>query len=188
MNTQDLLKTIKDRRNTKSFTEEEVKKSDIELILESGVWAPNHRNTEPWRFVVIDKSSELKKEISKSMISLQEESSNAKLTDDQKTNISLSVAKSPCYIFVFTTIGDTPEITEENYGAVCCAIQNMQLTATTLGLGVGWSTGKISKIKNLKKLLDVDQTLKIVGVLSIGYPNSNIEKSREEFSNLTKWL
>ena len=64
----------------------------------------------------------------------------------------------------------------------------MQLTATTLGLGVGWSTGKISKIKNLKKLLDVDQTLKIVGVLSIGYPNSNIEKSREEFSNLTKWL
>ena len=42
--------------------------------------------------------------------------------------------------------------------------------------------------ENLKKLLDVDQTLKIVGVLSIGYPNSNIEKSREEFSNLTKWL
>ena len=120
------------RRNTKSFTEEKVKKSDIELILESGVWAPNHRNTEPWRFVVIDKSSELKKEISKSMISLQEESSNTKLSDDQKTNISLSVAKSPCFIFVFTTIGDTPEITEENYGAVCCAIQNMQLISKHL--------------------------------------------------------
>ena len=100
MNTQDLLKTIKDRRNTKSFTEEEVKKSDIELILESGVWAPNHRNTEPWRFVVIDKSSELKKEISRSMISLQEESSNAKLSDDQK-QIFLYQLLNPHAIFLF---------------------------------------------------------------------------------------
>ena len=57
MNTQDLLRTIKNRRNTKSFTEEDVKKSDIELILESAIWAPNHRNTEPWRFVVLDKNN-----------------------------------------------------------------------------------------------------------------------------------
>jgi len=188
MNTKDLLRTIKDRRNTKSFTAQDVKKSDIELILESGVWAPNHRNTEPWRFVVVDKKSPHKKDISNSMIILQEETSNTTLTEDQKINISLSVDKSPCFIFVFTTIGDNPEMTEENYGAVCCAIQNMQLLATTMGLGVGWSTGKISKIKDLNKLLSVDETLKIVGVLSVGYPNSNNEKSREEFTNLTKWL
>tara|TARA_B100000579_G_scaffold178229_2_gene145249 strand:- start:2470 stop:3036 length:567 start_codon:yes stop_codon:yes gene_type:complete len=188
MNTQDLLRTIKDRRNTKSFTDQDVKKSDIELILESGVWAPNHRNTEPWRFIVVDKKSPLKKDISNSMINLQEETSNLTLTEDQKNNISSSIDKSPCFIFVFTTLGDNPEMTEENYGAVCCAIQNMQLLATTLGLGVGWSTGKISKIKNLNELLDVDKTLKIVGVLSVGYPSSNNEKSREEFSTLTKWL
>lgn len=188
MNTQDLLRTIKNRRNTKSFTEEDVKKSDIELILESAIWAPNHRNTEPWRFVVLDKNSPLKKDISSSMIKLQELSSKSTLTQDQKKNIILSIDKSPCFIFVFTTLGDNPEMTEENYGAVCCAIQNMQLLATTLGLGVGWSTGKISKINNLNKLLEVDETLRIVGVLSIGYPNSNIEKSREEFSSLTKWL
>jgi len=188
MNSNELLKIIKERRNTKSFTDKDVQKSDIELILESGVWAPNHRNTEPWRFVVIDKYSPVKKEISQAMIDLQEDNSNSSLSDEQKKNIMLSVNKSPCYIFVFTKIGENDEITEENYGAVCCAIQNMQLTATTLGLRVGWSTGKISKIKNLNQLLDVDQSLKIVGVLSVGYAESIIKKSREEFKNLTKWL
>jgi len=188
MDTKELLKIIKDRRNTKSFSEKEVQKTDIEFILESGIWAPNHRNTEPWRFVVVDKFSPVKKVISGAMIDLQEENSNTSLTDEQKKNIIFSVDKSPCFIFVFTTIGENDEITEENYGAVCCAIQNMQLTATTLGLGVGWSTGKISKLKNLNTILGVDQTLKIVGVLSIGYADSNIEKSREEFKNLTKWI
>jgi len=188
MNIDELLKIIKDRRNTKSFTNDKVAKSDIELILESGIWAPNHRNTEPWRFVVVDKSSPIKQDIAQRMISLQEKSSNSTLSDDQKKNIFLKIKNSPCFIFVFTTIDESPEITEENYGAVCCAIQNMQLTATTLGLGIGWSTGKISKIDNLNKLFEVDQTFKIVGVLSVGYSNSIIEKTRQEFTTITKWI
>ena len=35
----------------------------------------------------------------------------------------------------------------------------MQLTATAIGLGVGWSTGKISKIYNLNNILGVDPSL-----------------------------
>jgi nitroreductase len=64
----------------------------------------------------------------------------------------------------------------------------MQLTATAIGLGVGWSTGKISKIYNLNNILGVDPSLKIVGVLSIGYPSSVAKKTRKDYSSLTKWL
>ena len=55
MKHQELLQTIKNRRNTKQFLDKEVDKSHINLILESAIWAPNHRSTEPWRFVVIFK-------------------------------------------------------------------------------------------------------------------------------------
>jgi len=186
--TSELLNIIKNRRNTKRFTNKDVSKDDIELILESGVWAPNHRNTEPWRFVVVDRNSKIKNSIANEIISLQESSSNTNLPIDQKNSIKQSVEMAPCYIFVFSTTSDNPEITEENYGAVCCAIQNMQLTATSLGLGIGWSTGKIAKIKNLRTLLDIDPSFKIVGVLTLGYSNSNMEKNREDYNNFTKWL
>ena len=44
-----LIDTIKNRRNTKRFQLKDVNRSDIEILLESAIWAPIHRNTEPWR-------------------------------------------------------------------------------------------------------------------------------------------
>ena len=106
----------------------------------------------------------------------------------QKLNIINGIKSAPCYIYVFSIPGENPEITEENYGAVCCAIQNMQLTATSMNLGVGWSTGKMAKINNLHSILDMDSSYKVVGVLTVGHPDTNLEKSREDFNNITKWL
>ena len=83
MKHQELLQTIKNRRNTKQFLDKEVDKSHINLILESAIWAPNHRSTEPWRFVVISKSSPSKKNISNGLINLQEDNQK-KLNDNQK--------------------------------------------------------------------------------------------------------
>ena len=188
MKHQDLLEIIKNRRNTKQFSEKEVDNADIKVIIESAVWAPNHRNTEPWRFVIISKFSKVKEKIANELIKLQESKSNTPLSEEQKSNLVNPINSAPCYIYVFSIPGENPEITEENYGAVCCAIQNMQLAATSMGLGIGWSTGKMAKIKNLHSILNVDQEFKIVGVLTLGYPQDNSEKSREDFNKITKWL
>ena len=98
------------------------------------------------------------------------------------------IISSPSLIFVYSLVDSNDEITEENYGAVCCAIQNMQLTATTMGLGVGWSTGKITKINSLDQILGINESLKIVGVLTIGYPHTSLEKTRKSFKSLSTWL
>ena len=75
MNTE-ILNLIKNRRNTKRFTDKNISKADIETILESGTWAPNHRNTEPWRFVIVSKFSKIKEKISTQLVSLQESKSS----------------------------------------------------------------------------------------------------------------
>ena len=183
-----ILETIKNRRNTKIFEDREIDNSQIEILLESAIWAPNHRNTEPWRFYVVGKGSSLRNKISEGIISLQESSSGNKLTQDQKDKIYDQIYSSPPLIFVYSLLGENDEITEENYGAVCCAIQNIQLTATEMGLGVGWSTGKICKISNLDEILKLKDQLKIVGVLSVGYPKSNSKKTRKDFKTITTWL
>ena len=184
----EILDIIKNRRNTKIFEDREIDNSQIEILLESAIWAPNHRNTEPWRFYVVGKGSSLRNKISEGIISLQESSSGNKLTQDQKDKIYDQIYSSPLLIFVYSLLGENDEITEENYGAVCCAIQNIQLTATEMGLGVGWATGKICKISNLDEIFKLKDQLKIVGVLSVGYPKSNSKKTRKDFKTITTWL
>ena len=165
----------------------EITAKNIKIVYKfSGIFDLSMINKLKSIFIKNNKSRS-KKNISNGLINLQEDNQK-KLNDKQKKEIILGVERTPFYIFVFTEISENPEISEENYGAVCCAIQNMQLTATAIGLGVGWSTGKISKIYNLNNILGVDPSLKIVGVLSIGYPSSVAKKTRKDYSSLTKWL
>ena len=183
-----LIDTIKNRRNTKRFQLKDLNRSDIEMLLESAIWAPNHRNTEPWRFYVVEKGSSLRVEIAREMIDLREEKSEKELDDKQKKSIYDQMSAAPCLIFVFSLLSENEEIAEENYAATCCAIQNIQLTATSLGLGVGWSTGNVAKIRNMNQILGTDEDLKIAGVLTVGYPEALVPKTRKDYETVTKWL
>ena len=59
MNEMELEKIIKYRRNIKPqfFTLDVIPDQEIKDILESANWAPTHKYTEPWRFVVFSGSS-----------------------------------------------------------------------------------------------------------------------------------
>ena len=94
----------------------------------------------------------------------------------------------PVLIFVYSLVDENPIITEENYGAVCCAIQNISLAATSIGLATGWSTGKISQINNLEDLFELEENLKIVGVLTVGIPKPQPLKKRKKVDDITKWI
>ena len=183
-----VLNLIKGRRNTKQFSEENISVEEIEVLLEAAVWAPNHRNNEPWRFFTVRKESSIRNEIANGIIALQESNSTGKLPDLHKQRITQDIARQPWLIFVYSEISDRDEITEENYGAVCCAIQNMQLMATAMGLSVGWSTGGISKIESLDNIFGIEESLKIVGVLTVGYPVSTVEKTRTDYNDKTTWV
>ena len=56
MNPEELLRLIQSRRSVMptTYSEEEITREEIQMILESANWAPNHKRTEPWRFKVIE--------------------------------------------------------------------------------------------------------------------------------------
>ncbi len=49
----DILKVIKSRRSTRAFKSEQIKKEELDMILESAMYAPSGHNTQPWHFTVI---------------------------------------------------------------------------------------------------------------------------------------
>ena len=75
-NSEMIINIIKTRRNTKKFKDTEVSNEIIESLLDSAIWAPNHRSTEPWRFFVIQKSSTFRSKLTEHMIKEKESISN----------------------------------------------------------------------------------------------------------------
>ena len=183
-----LLNLIKNRRNTKKFSKDDVSKKEIEALLEAAVWAPNHRNNEPWRFVAVTKTPPIRNAIAQGIIDLQEHNSQIKLPGLHRNRITEEVSNYPWLIFVFSLVSDNEDITEENYGAVCCAVQNIQLMATAMGLSVGWSTGAIAKIDKVENVFDIYETVKVVGVLAVGYSELAVEKTRTSHNDKTAWF
>ena len=183
-----LLNLIKNRRNTKKFSKDDVSKKEIEALLEAAVWAPNHRNNEPWRFVAVTKTPPIRNAIAQGIIDLQEHNSQIKLPGLHRNRITEEVSNYPWLIFVFSLVSDNEDITEENYGAVCCAVQNIQLMATAIGLSVGWSTGAIAKIDKVENVFGIYEAVKVVGVLAVGYSELAVEKTRTSHNDKTAWF
>jgi nitroreductase len=52
MITNETLKTIKQRRSTRSFTDEQIKDEELQAVLEAGLYAPN-AGDQAWHFTVV---------------------------------------------------------------------------------------------------------------------------------------
>ena len=64
--------------------------------------------------------------------------------------------------------GRNKEETLENYASTSISVQNMSLYAWSKGIGIHWSTGKLScKIEGLCSKLKVEETSTPVGLLFI---------------------
>jgi nitroreductase len=159
---------IRTRRTMKSFTPEAVGDDVVRELLELAVLAPNHHETEPWRFWVV--GTETLKRLSKE-------------TGDVK------LLRSPRAIVVGVRKNDDPVEAEEDYAAAACAIQNVMLAAHARGLANFWRTPGVMDRKPFRKVLDVPGNTRIIGVVHLGFPGEQLPevpgRSAEKF---THWL
>ena len=99
---------IRSRRTLKEFTDEPVAPELVRELLELAVLAPNHHETEPWRFWVVGRET---------LNALTEATGDKKLL------------RSHTAIVVGVKRDSDAQTAEEDYAAVSCAIQNIMLAA-----------------------------------------------------------
>jgi nitroreductase len=59
---------IQNRRSIKAYSDKQVPEALLLRILKAGCWAPSSHNSQPWRFIVIQETAQLKK-LAKAMAS-----------------------------------------------------------------------------------------------------------------------
>ncbi|MFQ5496829.1 MAG: 5,6-dimethylbenzimidazole synthase [Nitrosopumilus sp.] len=177
-------KAIYSRRDVRShFTSKPIEDEILSKILHAAHHAPSVGFSQPWNFILI-KDNKTKMKIKESFKEEKERSSQ--LVEEPKKTKYLSfklegISESPvnlCVTYDPTKFGPfvigRSSIPEAGIYSVCCAIQNLWLSARTEGIGLGW----VSILSNdtLKDALELPEHVVPVAYLCLGYVDDFAEK------------
>src|SRR5258706_2093982 len=175
-NQEEVNRLIRQRRSIfpKDYSGERVDEGTIQQMLENANWAPSHKLTEPWRFVVF--TGEGLKKLAAFQAECYRKVTRADGTYNQNRYDGLLT--KPMQSSHIISVGmkrdekkSVPEI--EEAGAVFCAIQNMYLTATAYGIGCYFSTGGITYFEEAKEFFALGSEDRLMGFFHVGIPNGS---------------
>lgn len=182
------------RRTVKQFLPLAVASESLERLIECAVWAPNHRLNEPWRFYVLGKQAQAQLGgiagaiTERKILAAGGEAATAARKGAEAGAAWLTV---PTLLYITYLTDANPEISLENYGAVCCAIQNLTLAAHAMGIGTSWSSGAVAAAPELHALVGATTAEQMAGLLRIGYLDPNLpapSSRRSSGRTFTRWI
>jgi nitroreductase len=174
---------IRNRRSVfqQQYTGEKVDDAIVRQMLENANWAPTHKLTEPWRFIVFTGNGIQKLAEEQSALYRQVTTAKGTYNEDRFQNL-LTKPKLSSHIIAIAMKRDEkkslPEI--EEVGAVYCALENMYLTASAYGVGCYLSTGGITHWEEAKALFNLGPDDKLIGFLHVGNIKGAVPDSRRK--------
>ncbi len=181
---------IKNRRAVfpNMYNDKEITKETINQILENANWAPTHRRTEPWLFKVI-RGKGLEK-LSQFLGDFYQKNTPAEKFSPAKLQKTLKKPlQSSCVIAICMQRDPENRLPEwEEIAAVACAVQNMWLTCTDLGIGSYWSSPK--SINTIGEILPMQEGERCLGLFYMGYYDTSISPpgSRTPIGEKVIWV
>lgn len=171
MKKESVMDIIKKRRSVRSYLDSPVENEKIEKVIESARLAPSACNSQCWRFIVVRD-----KEVLKQLV----ENGLEKLPVKNKWAKTAPVIIVACAELNFIPHRLGAKISGIDYYLLDmgCAIEHLILTAAELGLGtcwIGWF-----KEKFIRRLLKIPSSMKIVALITLGYPEEKLKEKEKK--------
>jgi nitroreductase len=191
-NPEEINRLIRTRRSVfpKDYSGEKVSDEIVKQMLENANWAPTHKLTEPWRFVVFTGEGLKKLAAFQSQCYKEVTTANGTFREERYQNLQTKPFESSHIIAIGMKRDEKKSLPEvEEIGAVFCAVQNMYLTATAYGIGCYMSTGGITFFEEAKPFFDLGPDDKLLGFLHVGMPKGElIAGRRKSIEEKMKWV
>ncbi len=168
----------------------------IERLLAAAVEAPNHHETEPWRFFVL--AGKARGEFGEVLVQALKQRLAGE--DERKVEgLALAERAKPLRSPVLIVVGVKHNIAEiqgerivpvEDFAAAAAAVENLLLAAHALGLDAHWRTGDGAYDPLVKGYFGLDARDEIVGIVYVGYEDKEravVRGRARSFSDKTEW-
>lgn len=179
-----LAELIRTRRTIGAFTDQPIPEGLIESLLDTAVWTPNHRLTEPWRFIYLTGAGCAGYATVRGEMAIGNAATPEMVA--AKAAIFQKFSTIPGILVVAVRVNSNLEIAEEDYAACSALIQNFLLLAWDQGLGTAWKTFKNHPL--LRAFLGLEDDEKVVGVIHMGYPAESPVSQRQPIHQRITYL
>ena len=174
---------IKTRRSVRKFQERKVHRQIIHKLIAAACWAPSAHNAQPWRFVIIDREeckSRLAGEMGKAFRrDLEKDGHPPKVIHSRIQKSVERLVEAPLLLLVCLsregghTFPDRRRARLEElmaHQSMGAAIQNMLLSAHTMGLGACWISAPLFCPRTVRKALKLRKDWTPAALVVVGYP------------------
>ncbi len=184
---------IRRRRSIKpkDMSDKQVEKEHLAAILENANWAPTHGMTQPWRFTVFAEDG--RQRLADFLQKLyKDQMPEDKFRQDKYDKFGTQPLLSPIVIAIGMSRQKNEAIPEiEEIEAVACAVQNIHLTASALGMAGYWSSPPICYTDEMRVWLGMpDERDKCLGFFYLGWPKGEEwpEGNRGDMAEKVTWV
>lgn len=197
---QALLALIQARRSIRRTLDRPVPRRVIERLLEAARWAPSAHNRQPWRFAVLE-SAAWRERLAVAMggrlrADLVADGLEPDAIERQVRRSYERISSAPLVIVFFLSLADMdryPDLARQEaehlmaVQSVALAAQNMLLQAHAEGLGACWMCAPLFCPAVVRAELNLPDDWIAQGLLTIGYPAEERQKSRESLEPRVRW-
>lgn len=189
-----LLELIKSRQSLYPAQMESnaiIPRTDLLKLLELANYAPTHRRTEPWRYIVFEKQK-----LQELYLKLGNIYKNISFSDYHPAKHEKIIDKhlSFSHVIAICMKRDEKESVpsfEEEY-SVACSVQNMLLGMKSLNIIGYWSSPKMCYTQEMKDYLGLSVKDKCLGLLQLGVPRADLptipKKQMSDIGEKVRWF
>lgn len=183
-----LTKLIKRRRSIfpVSYLQKPIPDEVIAQLLENANYAPTHKLTQPWRFVVI--TGEAKEKLGAELGKIYQQTvPPAVFLKKKYDSFAEKTSQAACILAVNIQFHPDQLPAWEEIAATACAVQNIALTAEALQIGAYWSSPPL--IEGLGDFLGLAENEKCYGLFYMGYHEEITRAAnRSPMEDKVKWM
>lgn len=174
--TNEVIRCLLERRSVRNFTDQPVPRPLLEVILQTGIYAPSGHNLQTWQLTVLLKQEKIRQ---------------------IKQVIAKIAVREKVYFYGFNNPPAIILISNDRrnrYGIQdsACAAENMMLAAHSLGLGSVWiqALNTICDEPEIRELLDsygIPARHTVIATLAIGWPKEPGQLLAKK-QNVIRWV
>jgi F420 biosynthesis protein FbiB-like protein len=195
------LDIIRTRRSIRRYQDQPVSRDILERMLEAAIWAPSAHNRQPWRFVVLTRAQD-RRRLAEAMAARLRQDLEADGVPPEaiEADAARSLARltgAPVLILACLSMADMdtyPDASRQEaerimaVQSVAMAAQNLLLAAHVEGLGACWMCAPLFCGDVVQETLDLSSTWEPQGIIAIGYPAEQREKTRAPLDTRVTFL
>lgn len=161
---------LRGRRSVRVFGSGIPPEEGIREALEDAVYVPNHRRTQPWRFVVTRGGALARLAARAGELKVRPGGGDEQRAAAERTREEL---QSAAYgLAVLQKESTNAEVREEDYAACILAAHQASLALWARGVAVRWSSGRITSDAEVRALLGADADERVAILCYLGYPQA----------------